>query len=111
MAVHGVAITPEGKVSFGTSSEVVCLDLPSGQPVWKVALAAGDAGLGAPAVSSGGMVYIGGSRTLYAIDAASGVVKWKFSTIGVIPVEVSPTIARDGTVYIGDTDGHFYAIR
>jgi len=112
IAVQGVAITPDGKVFFGTaSSEVVCLDLASGTPIWKVSLTGDSVALGAPAVSSNGRVYIGGSRTLYAIDAASGALKWKFATIGVIPPEVSPTIARDGTVYIGDMDGHFYAIR
>jgi outer membrane protein assembly factor BamB len=112
IAVQGVAITPYGKVFFGTaSSEVVCLDLISGQLIWKVAVAGGDVVLGAPAVSSNGIVYIGGSRALYAIDAASGAIKWKFAPIGEIPVEAPPAIARDGTVYIGDMDGHFYAIR
>ena len=113
IAVQGVAITPDGKVFFGTaSSEVVCLDLISGQLIWKVAVAGDSVVLGAPAVSSNGIVYIGGSnRTFYAIDAASGAIKWKFPTIGVIPVESSPTIARNGTVYIGDMDGHVYAIR
>jgi outer membrane protein assembly factor BamB len=112
IAVQGLAVTPEGKVFFGTaSSEVVCLDLTSGQPIWKVAVAGDSVVLGAPVVSSNGIVYIGGSRTLYAMDAANGAIKWKFPTIGVIPVESSPTIARDGTVYIGDLDGHFYAVR
>jgi outer membrane protein assembly factor BamB len=112
IAVQGVAIAPDGKVFFGTaSSEVVCLDLASGKPIWKVSLTGDSVALGAPAVSSNGRVYFGGSRTLYAIDAASGALKWRFATIGVIPPEVSPTIARDGTVYIGDMDGHFYAIR
>ena len=113
IAVQGVAITPDGKVFFGTaSSEVVCLDLISGQLIWKVAVAGDSVVLGAPAVSSNGIVYIGGSsRTFYAIDAASGAIKWKLPAIGVIPVEARPAIARDGTVYIGDMDGHFYAIR
>ena len=112
IAVQGVAITPDGKVFFGTaSSEVYCLALISGQLLWKVAVADGSVVLGAPAVSSNGIVYIGGSRTLYAIDAETGAIKWKFHTIGVIPIESSPTIARDGTVYIGELDGHFYAIR
>ena len=113
IAVQGVAISPDGKVYFGTaSSDVVCLDLISGQLIWKVAVAGDSVVLGAPAVSSNGIVYIGGSnRTFYAIDAASGAIKWKLATIGVIPVESSPTIARNGTVYIGDMDGHFYAIR
>ncbi len=111
IAVQGVAITPDGKVFFGTASaDVVCLDLLSGHLVWKVAVADGSVVLDAPAVSSNGIVYIGGSnRTFYAIDAASGAIKWKFPTIGVI--QSSPAIARDGTVYIGDADGHFYAIR
>jgi len=113
VAVQGVAITPDCKVFFGTaSSEVVCLDLISGQLIWKVAVAGDSVVLGAPAVSSNGIVYIGGSsRTFYAIDAASGAIKWKLPAIGVIPVEARPAIARDGTVYIGDMDGHFYAIR
>ena len=113
VAVQGVAITPDGKVFFGTaSSDVVCLHLISGQLIWKVAVADGSVVLGAPAVSSNGIVYIGGSnRTFYAIDAASGAIKWKFPTIGVIPVESSPTIAPNGTVYIGDLDGIVYAIR
>src|SRR5947207_1408948 len=43
VAVQGVAITPDGKVFFGTaSSEVVCLDLISGQLIWKVAVAGGE---------------------------------------------------------------------
>src|SRR6266511_3591892 len=40
IAVQGVAITPDGKVFFGTASaDVVCLDLLSGHLVWKVAVA------------------------------------------------------------------------
>ena len=112
IAVQGVAITPDGKVFFGTaSSDVVCLDLINGQLIWKVPVAGDSVVLGAPAVSSNGIVYIGGSRTLYAIDVANGAIKWKFPTIGAIPIESSPTIARNGTVYIGDMDGHFYSIR
>ena len=103
--IESSAAIADGLVYVGTGkSELVAVDLNSGQPKWryKTAEAVGES---SPAVG-GGMVFVGDlSGVFHAVNAATGKGVWTYKTGA--EIKSSPVIAGD-RVLIGSYDGTLY---
>jgi outer membrane protein assembly factor BamB len=107
--IESSAAIADGVVYVGTGkSELVAVDLNSGQPKWryKTTEAVGES---SPAVG-GGMVFVGDlAGVFHAVNAATGKGVWTYKTGG--EIKSSPVILSDkggDRVLIGSYDGTLY---
>lgn len=83
------------------------LDLRTGAPRWKYAIAGEGVGESSPAVA-GGLVYVGDlAGIVHAVSRKDGKAVWTFRTER--EIKASPVVAGD-KVLIGSYDGHLYAL-
>jgi eukaryotic-like serine/threonine-protein kinase len=103
--IESSAAIAEGVVYVGTGkSELVALDLNSGQPKWRYQTTEA-VGESSPAVG-GGMVFVGDlAGVFHAVNAATGRGVWSYKTGG--EIKSSPVIVGD-RVLIGSYDGTLY---
>ena len=80
-------------------------ELPSGQVLWRVQIAAGFDS--SPSVVDGTVYASSGDKRVLALDAESGRLVWETDLDG--PLASSPTVAGD-LLYFGLTDGRIIAL-
>ncbi len=123
LAVDGrVYVLANGETDWTTMEvtsdpAVFCLDLGTGDEVWKSAIGGGSWQAATPAYHDG-VLYVGSTDgKLYAIDAGDGSVLWEYATAESFNgITSSPVVRPDGVslagraLYFGSGSGEVYSL-
>ena len=108
--ISATAVIAAGKVYVGSQDQhLYCLDLATGELVWKFK---SEGPIGAPAAIADGQVFVGDTYGfVYAIDAAEGTETWRFETNDKIEGGVNVTeIEGENRVFVGSHDYSLYCL-
>jgi len=85
-----------------------CLNIKTGEPIWRAPLKASRGFCAPPAVTSSKAVYVNDNGTMTVVSCSTGDVLWQIGTAR--PMRCSPVIYH-GIIYVGGDDGNVYALR
>jgi outer membrane protein assembly factor BamB len=105
----GITIYEDGRASFLSNGELVCVDLKTHKVASKTPINVSTSFEAEPVLGPDGTVYGGGhDGYVYALESGTGREKWKAKTDGML--RNSPIVGPDGTVYAGCIGKAIHAI-